>query len=348
MPAFPIYRRQTMDTQTTTSATTASSPTPWNKITGFSVGITFAVSLVLIAFVWPAMNATPRNLGLAIAAPAPMVEQIATGIDMRSPGSFRIIGVGSRAEAESLVSRREVYGALILDPRATPEIIIASAGSPIAAQLISMMGETLITAQGRPASDIIRTDVAPLPEGDPRGIGIASIALPLVAGGIAVGALALLVVVGWVRQLVTLVVGTLLVSAAAVSIMHGWFGAFSGNPWAEWGTLALGISAINLTILGLGSVLGSRAGVGLVAGVMRLIGNPLSGAIGGPEFYPSGLGALGQILPPGAVLTALRSVSGFGGAGSACAFMTLAIWVILGLLLFLIFGRTAKTQSAGK
>jgi hypothetical protein len=66
---------------------------------------------------------------------------------------------------------------------------------------------------------------------------------------------------------------------------------------------------------------------------MMLLGNPLSGLTSAPEMLPSGWGALGQLLPPGAAGTALRSVSFFDGAGAGQSFVVLSCWLVAGLAL---------------
>jgi hypothetical protein len=66
---------------------------------------------------------------------------------------------------------------------------------------------------------------------------------------------------------------------------------------------------------------------------MMLLGNPLSGLTSAPEMLPSGWGALGQLLPPGAAGTALRSVAFFDGAGAGRPLLVLSCWFVGGLLL---------------
>jgi hypothetical protein len=48
---------------------------------------------------------------------------------------------------------------------------------------------------------------------------------------------------------------------------------------------------------------------------MVLIGNPFSGVGTGPELLPQPVGAIGQLLPPGAGGNLLRSTAFFDGAG---------------------------------
>jgi hypothetical protein len=84
---------------------------------------------------------------------------------------------------------------------------------------------------------------------------------------------------------------------------------------ANSGAIALTVAATSLSILGLESLLG-YAGLGLGAGAMMLIGNPLSGTVTAPEMLPGWSGTLGQLLPPGAGGQLLRSTAFFDGHGA--------------------------------
>jgi hypothetical protein len=96
--------------------------------------------------------------------------------------------------------------------------------------------------------------------------------------------------------------------------------------------IALSIGAISLTLLGLEWLIGT-AGLALGSATMMLLGNPLSGMTSAPEMLPNGWSTLGQLLPPGAAGTALRSVSFFDGAGAARPLVVLACWLAGGLAL---------------
>ena len=89
--------------------------------------------------------------------------------------------------------------------------------------------------------------------------------------------------------------------------------------------------------MGLHRVLG-LPGIGLGAAVMMLLGNPLSGA---PEMLPAGWGALGQLLPPGAAGSLLRSTAFFDGAGAWGPVLVLGTWLVFGVALALVPRREA-------
>jgi hypothetical protein len=78
---------------------------------------------------------------------------------------------------------------------------------------------------------------------------------------------------------------------------------------------------------------GRDIGLALGAATVVLLGNPLSGLASAPELLPSGWGTLGQLLPPGATGTLLRSVSWFDGAGAGTPLLVLSTWCLAGLLL---------------
>ena len=87
-------------------------------------------------------------------------------------------------------------------------------------------------------------------------------------------------------------------------------------------------------------------GLGLGAATMLLLGNPLSGLTSAPELLPSGWGTLGQLLPPGATGTALRSVAFFDGAGSGTALLVLTAWLGVDLVLCLVPTRRGLPEPA--
>src|SRR5918911_366988 len=96
------------------------------------------------------------------------------------------------------------------------------------------------------------------------------------------------------------------------AILQYWFGSIDGAVVHVGLGLSLGIAAISLLLLGLESLFGI-AGYAVGAAVVMLLGNPLSGLTSAPEFLPSGWGALGRLLPPGATGTLLRSNAYFDG-----------------------------------
>ena len=108
-------------------------------------------------------------------------------------------------------------------------------------------------------------------------------------------------------------------------------------------SLALGVAAISLFVLGMESLLG-YAGFGVGGLLMMFIANPLSGMATGWQWLPSPWGFIGQLLPIGSTGTLVRSVAFFDGHGIGMPLTVLFIWVIVGVALTI--GGAAKKQRA--
>ncbi|WP_021592982.1 hypothetical protein [Actinomadura welshii] len=114
--------------------------------------------------------------------------------------------------------------------------------------------------------------------------------------------------------------------------------------------MSLTVLAVTGAIAGLAAAIG-RAGIGVGALTMLLLGNPLSAAASAPEMLPQPWGELGQFLPPGASVTLLRSTAFFDGAGGGGALAVLAAWAVAGLVLFVLGamrGRTGEEPAVSR
>jgi hypothetical protein len=179
-------------------------------------------------------------------------------------------------------------------------------------------------------SELTTVDVVPAPATDPRGAVLGAGVLPMALAGMAAGAAVTLLGLRGGRAAVTLLAAAALVGLVAAAIMDSWLGALTGGWWAEAGALGLTALAVSAAVTGLAAHLG-RAGIGLGALVVILLGNPSSGAASAPEMLPEPVGTIGQWLPPGAGASLLRSVSFFDGAAATGPALTLTWWAALGL-----------------
>jgi hypothetical protein len=315
-----------------TTARSGGSWGSWKHVAGAVLGLTVLLSVLLTAFAWPAANSEPREVPLAVAAPAPVAAQVEEGLATGAGGeaAFDVTRVENRAAAVAAIEDREVYGALVVGPSGV-EMLTASAASPVVAQMLGQVAGRLPvdSAAGPPTV----TDVVPLPADDPRGAGLAAGSLPLVLGGIAAAAVLTLRVQGTGRRLAGALGFAVAGGLAMTAILQFWLGSLEGSYWTNSAVVALAIGATATVVLALERLFGF-AGLGLGAAVMLLLGNPLSGIASAPELLPAGWGAFGQLLPPGAAATALRSVAFFDGAGAGTALLVLGCWLAAGLLLF--------------
>ncbi|MER6289870.1 ABC transporter permease [Streptomyces sviceus] len=287
-------------------------------------------ALALWAFAWPAARTAPRDLPLGVAGPAAATTQMEKQLRQHA-GAFEIHRYADEKAARAAIEDRTVYGAVVVTTQG-PELLTASAASPVVAQLLQQAVTRQAAAGGAEVSgaEVRTVDVVPAPASDPRGAALSSSVLPLALSGIVAGAVVTLLGLRGVRAVTALIVAAALVGLIAAVLAHSWLGVLTGNWWAEAGTLALATLAVSAAVAGLAALAG-QAGIGAVAFLVMFLGNPFSGAASAPQLLPEPVGAIGQWLPPGASATLLRSVSFFDGAAATGPALTLTWWAALGL-----------------
>jgi hypothetical protein len=316
------------------------------KVVAITVAIATFQALMLLAFAWPSSNSAPRDVPVAVAGPPEAAQQIAqrlAGVQVvDDTAAFDVTTVQDQAAATDLILDGDAYGAIVVTPGG-PELLIASGASPAVANLLQTAASNLAEVGG-----IAVTDVAPLNSDDPNGAGLGAGLLPLVITSAAGGVLAFILLNrAWPR--IAAVLGLSVVGGLASSaILTYALGVLDGSYWESAGIIALLIAGTSAAVAGLGAILG-RAGAVLGTLIMILLGNPLSGVANAPELLPQPWGEIGQALPPGAGVSAIRSAEFLGGAGIGTPLLVLSIWAAAGLLLILVGalrGRTDDTDSA--
>jgi hypothetical protein len=325
--------------------------------TGRSIGIGVAlaavIAVVLVAFLWPIVTASVKALPVAVVGPQAQVEQLESAIDDRAPDAFEITALEDREAAVHAIETREVYGAIVLDPQ-SPDVLIASAASPVVAQQLAGLAPALqaqltaaLAAQGvTPPSPIVVevTDVVPLAATDERGAGLAASSLPLLIGSLLGGAAISLAIVGAWRRIAALLAYVVAAGFAIAAILQGWFGALQGDFLLNVGAIALALLAGSGVIVGLAAVLG-RPGVPIGLVLLLLIANPISSAAQPVEFLLEPWGAVGQWFPPGAAATLLRDLSYFPAADATFPWLVLAGWAAVGVLLAALGAVVGRNRS---
>lgn len=309
------------------------SPPAWRQLAVVVAGLTALLVVLLTAFALPPLHSGPHDLPVAIAGEAGD-GGLAAELDARG---FTVTTVDDTAAARDLILDREVYGAIVLDDAGRPaELLVATAASNAVATQLRAAGAEL------GVGDI--TDVRPFPADDPTGAGLSAGALPLALGGWIAAVVLLMTVRGPARQAAGAAAFAVVAGLALTALLRFGFGTFDGAFWTTAAAAALGISAAAWAILGLRTALGNP-GLAIGAVTLILLGNPLSGLASAPELLPAGWGTLGQLLPPGATGSLLRSVAYFDGAGSAQPLLVLACWLAGGVALFAVGVRRARAAA---
>ncbi|MEU4428075.1 hypothetical protein AB0F81_46260 [Actinoplanes sp. NPDC024001] len=276
------------------------------------------VQAALVAFfAWPSLRTAPRDLPVVVTGPAGAA--VAAELRQKVPGGFEITTVADPAAADRALRDREAYAAFVTGPTGVT-LHVASAASPAVASLLTQQAQGAVV------------DVVPVDADDPRGSGLASAFLPIVLTSMVAGIVLTLTVASRTGRLAGVAAYATLAGLAGAWVLHQGYDILPGDYLASAGALALLALAVSATLAGLGTALG-QAGLGVGALLVFLVGNPLSAVASAPELLPQPWGAIGQLLPPGAGATLLRSAAYFDGAGGAAAAWTLTAWAAVGLLL---------------
>jgi hypothetical protein len=296
--------------------------------------IAAAVTIVLAAivswFAWPAKEVAPRNLPIVVAGPPPAAVAIADQLRAVRPGAFDVTTVADAAAADDAIRARDAYGALVVGADG-PSLHIATAASPTVAALLTQAAQEF--GQGRPVPVI---DVVPAGPDDPRGAGFAAGFLPLLLAAMVTGIILAVLIPTREARILGVIAFAVLAGLVGAALLD-WLGLATGSYLAVAGAVAMVAIAISATVAGLAAVLGPP-GIALGVVIVFLFGNPISGVAAAPELLPEPWGAVGQLLPPGAGVSLVRSAGFFDGAGSAAPLWTLGAWGFLGLVL-LVLGR---------
>ncbi|GAA5012971.1 ABC transporter permease [Actinopolymorpha pittospori] len=287
------------------------------------------VAVVLTMFAWPASRLAPHDLPIGVAGPAAVATGVAQSLtEAAGPDAFDVHRYADEAAAREAIRDREVYGAVVAGPGGVT-LLTASAASPLVSGLMTQA----LTEQAAGADPAMRprvVDVVPTTADDPRGVVFGSALLPLVMAGLVTGALFGLRTRPGVKQAVAILVSSALAGLVVAGIAQGWLGALGGDWWVNATAAGLTVLAIAAAVAGAVAVVGV-AGAGLVAVLLMVVGNPLSGVTSAPELLPRWAGVTGQLLPPGAGGTLLRGTSFFDGAGGGRPLVVLGVWAVVGL-----------------
>lgn len=299
-------------------------------------GLTLVITLMLVAFASPSVHSGAHSVPVGVVGDDGLAAALN---DPENPDAFEVSTFSSAEALREAVLDRDVVGGFVQTPGHLDIMTAAGAGTPYV---------TLLTTTGTAiAGDRLAvgtTELAPMTAQDPNGSGIASLALPLVFGGmmsnVALGAV-LRGGRGRTRVAATLVF-SVATGLATTAFLQFALDAVDGSFWLTAAGVAAGIAAISTTLLGLGNLL-AGAGTALGAVIMLMLSNPLSGAAVGPYWLPRPWGDIGQLLPVGAATWVARSGAFFDGRGAGHGWVVLAVWFLFGALLVLLaHRRTAR------
>lgn len=176
------------------------------------------------------------------------------------------------------------------------------------------------------------TDVVPLTNNDPTGMGLTLSIIPLTIAGLMGGLAISLLATTRFQRLLGATTFSLLGGVFSALLLHSWLGVIPGNFVAVTTALALSLLATTAFHTGL-YTLWHKRGLVLAVFTTAFLGLPLT-TFGLPAgFLPYGLGTVGQGLIPGATSTLTRNLAYFPAASTAGFWIILLLWALVGCFL---------------
>ena len=291
-----------------------------------TVGASLFSFLFILSYGYAIHAPRPHHVRIDVIAPSSTLDQVRSGLEKAEPGGFDV-----HAKPDAQAARRDIldgisYGALIVGPGSTDQILVASAAGPSVQQIVTSSLSALSHSQHR-APQVV--DLAPLPPSDRAGqssfVFEIGLLIPGVIGSVGfylLGRRARL----WVR--VAAAIGySVLASASGVLVLDVWLGALTGSPWTLLATGALAAAAFVLTVAALHALFG-LPGTAVAAGALLIVGNALNGSTVPIPLLPDVYRQMAPWMPNGAAVHLFRSDVYFDGRGAGQPLLALVFWII--------------------
>jgi hypothetical protein len=328
----------------------AASRNPARKLMRPAIGLVAVMGFqLLLASVFLGVLHKPalHNAPVAVVGSA----QLASAVEHGAAGTIRLVPQPSAAAARAAIGEGQAYGAIV-STRTGDELLTASADSPGTANILT---EEFTLAAAKAGVRLQIRDLEPLPASDPAGTSAYYLVLGWMLGGY-IGATVLSFMIGGMRSSSVRHALLRLGLLAGYAVCSGLLGALLIGP-------VMGIvSGYNLALAGVGMLLvfGVAAATAALQGAlgmpgtliaiiaMVVFGNPTAGASIATPLLASPWNLVGRGLPPGAGLSAARSVIYLGGSGLAQPLAVLSVYAVAGSLGVLAFSTWRQRRHAAQ
>ncbi|MEE6282771.1 hypothetical protein [Georgenia sunbinii] len=302
------------------------------RIVGVVLALMLSVVFAVVAIAVPYLDTNPREIPVgAVGESASQLEEMLESIQ---PGGFDVVTYDDAEALREAVLVREIYAGFSIDETSATALISSGSGSVMSQYLGSVGGALGASVE----------DVAPGSQDDPSGYGIhVGAALAAVAGllgAVLIGRLA----PGRLKTQLIATLGLAIGLGVAIAGALELVGSIDGALLPVAAVVALAVLAVALPALGLMAI----GGLVLAAAFALLVVVPgigLAGITSAPPLLPAGWGAVGQMLPGGALGSLVRSTAFFSGGGGLAPALVLLAWVVAGLALVAVAHLTRR--SAG-
>jgi hypothetical protein len=267
----------------------------------------------------------PKGLDVGVVGTPAEAAQVQSALDDRDRGAFDVRRYDNEGQARLALLHTDVHGVLVPGvPR----------GRLLVAQALGVAPTEIVTSALRAAAGgpVTVQDLRPLPSDDRRGLSslftVIGTLIPSIVFGVLLSVFGrrLPARVRWSAVLAYAVLAGAVV-AFNVDVLVGAFDDELLGVAAVATLLALAVSA---AAHGLGHLCGER-GIVLAILLLMLLGVSSAGGAVTDQLEPGFYGAISQLLPPGAALTAVRNVEYFDWSATLAPLIVLGAWAVGGL-----------------
>ncbi|MEQ6896133.1 ABC transporter permease [Microbacterium sp. KR10-403] len=286
------------------------------------------VGMMIVGYLGTMHSPTVRDMPVAVAGTS--AAAFADELSDSAGDALAVEVVDSPLDARDRVTAREASAAVVIDGDTATLYTASGAGVSQVTTVTSLVTPVIIGQN----LTLETTDLAPLPEGDPSGLGAVFLATALVMAGylpfsvLRTNSPELLKF----RRIVPLLAGwSALIAGIAWLVTGPILGIVAGEHYLAVAAIAwLGVFAIGSVQLFLTRLFGS---MGVIAGILFLmvLGMPASNMSLSIYSMPGFYRFLHEILPMAAIGESMRSVLYFGAAGVVGHLLVLAIGAVAGL-----------------
>lgn len=305
-----------------------------------TIALVVGVLVVGLGFIFSYVAAfhdpKPHHIKVAVVAPGDAAAETAKKLNTLSGGPLEASVADGEAEARRKVRNDEVVGALIVDPTGKRDrLLLAGAAGGALGEALQEVLELVESGRGRA---VAVEDVVPLQGGDYRGLTAFYVVVGWLVSGYLLAALlgimagsrvSTLSQVG--RRFVLLLLYSLAAGIGGALIVGPLLGAMTGDFAAVAGVGTLVVLAAGSVTIALEELLGV-VGIGVAILVFVVLGNPSAGGAYQSELLPGFWRAIGDLLPNGAAVEALRRIVYFGGEGAGIHVVVIIIWCLVALV----------------
>jgi hypothetical protein len=310
-----------------------------DAITARTILLVFGVLLIQLGFVLSYVGAfhhpTPHQVPVAVVAPAQISSHVVTELSGLRGEPLSATAVPSKAAGLTLLRNGSTSGVFIVDPSGkTDSLLVASGGGAAVSTAVEDVFAQVEAAQHR---TVTVTDAVPAQSGDGRGLSGFYLVVGWLVGGYLVAAL-LGIARGArpattrraIHRLIVLIPYAILSGLGGAIIVGPVLGALTGHFMALWwlgAFLVFCAAAVTMAFQVLLGVLG----VGLTLIVFVVLGNPSSGGAYPASLLPPFWRAIGNSIPNGAGVEAIRRIVYFGSYDVVGNLLVIAIYTVAGM-----------------